>query len=207
MQPLIQTSTRKTEILPESYAKDIWRATAQFLADSVNACMRKPRRGPSPNAFHVNEVYAVLDMLLECHNGLSNSEKLILYLKRDDRLGYWKTEEGSDWQLVTKNTFQTFQSLLCFQPQDAMNSVNKVLLSHFRVHVAPEGAILVSGDESMIPGDFSQWCVYIPRKPSPLGMRHYNLATVLALSRLPVIMFLQCDFGLCNDRRTSPDLL
>lgn len=167
-----------------------------FLVKDINPRIRQPSRGPSARAFVLEEMMAILDMLLEEINGLSGAENGRDYLDMHKRLAYYVVDGA--WKRVSRFRFQLFRKLLQFNPHDLCQALNDVLLDTVSLHTARGSVMFISGDESMIPGDFDS-SVYVPRKPQPLGMRLHVLAARLTETGRPVVLYVLPDFARRND--------
>lgn len=174
---------------------------AGFLSEKVNARMHKARRGPSSLDFCPAEILAILEITLERVNNVSNTPSLMDYFALEDRLGWWKGTEGTP-KLVSRHRFYKFRSLLDFDPHELTDVLNGVLLQDLLILRADESVMFIAGDESMVPGDFP-WSVFVPRKPTPMGVRLYLLVCRLPITGRPVVLYILPDFAVLNDAGQS----
>jgi len=160
-----------------------------WLVETVNS--RLPSgglRGPAPTPFDREEIAALLRMLVGYFT--ANQQPFKTYLRSADRPGHFK--RGNSIVRVTEERYNAFASLWAIDAADVQHAFKLLSDGLQSVVTIPDqvGTTELALDESMIawsrktdPSVF-----YLPRKPKPLGMRAYLLASKLPYSGLPVVL-------------------
>jgi hypothetical protein len=160
-----------------------------WLVETVNS--RLPpggSRGPAPTPFDREEIAAVLRMLVGYFT--SNQQPFKDYLRSTNRPGYFK--RGNLILRVTEDRYSAFASFWAIDAADVQHAFKLLSDGLQSVVTIPHqaGTIELALDESMIAWSkkTDPWVFWLPRKPKPLGMRAYLLASKLPYSGLPVVL-------------------
>jgi len=195
LEPHRLDGTRARQTL-EARVQSLLEYIARFLVEDINQRIPQPKRGFSSARFSLDEMMAILDMLLEQVNDCTEAETVREYLRLTERLGYYAKVDGS-WARVSRTRYQLFRSLLQFDPHALCEALSEVLLDSLAMHTVPGSVVFFAGDESMIPGDFDA-SVFVPRKPQPLGLRLFVVGGRLTSTGRPVVVSILPDFARKN---------
>jgi hypothetical protein len=160
-----------------------------WLRDRVNTNMPSlGMRGPKPTPFDTDEIAAIFRMLV----GYINIHDVTFkqYLRAADRLGNFVRQGKS--VAVSEERWNKFMMCLAFDAASVHELFERVSEGLRSVIQIPTeiGTAELALDESMIAWSSAnhKYVVYLPRKPTPLGMRVYLLAMILFHSGLPVVL-------------------
>jgi len=164
-------------------------ALLEWLTNTTNN--RVPpdsRRGRPPVPFDTAEIAAILRMMLGYFN--LHGVDFESYLNSECRLGHFNRSGVT--VRITKKRFYKFRAVWTGAAEDS-HWLFKLLSEGLRSVVAIphlDGTSELALDESMIPWSKIEHrhSVFIPRKPQPVGLKTFLLATELPLAKLPLTL-------------------
>jgi hypothetical protein len=164
-------------------------ALLEWLTNTTNN--RVPpdsRRGRPPVPFDTAEIAAILRMMLGYFN--LHGVEFMDYLRSFNRLGYFN--RSGKTMHVTEKRFYKFRAVWTGAAEDSHRLFDSLSEGLRSVVVIPhlDGTSELALDESMIPWSNIEHLnsTFIPRKPEPIGLKTFLLATELRFAKLPITL-------------------